>query len=359
VVTTASDGTRIPRIVHQIWETKQIPEKWKACVESWREHHPGWDYKLWTAEDRESFIADIHPDFLGTYHSYSFAIQRADAARYSILHTYGGVYADLDLECLQPIDDLVDGWSFVLGAEPAEHCLRHKVRLVGNAFIASAGGHPFLAHVIQDLKERDPRNTTCADVMGSTGPLLLTSLLPSYQGSDLCILEPDVLYPFPKDSAELLPLLQREIGYTSVREDLICQGSYAVHYWATAWGQSLAGELENPEPHNVAGYKFYAGFDSVGHDIRNAGRDVRVLARKCDKDRTAVAFNTDGFLKYRVRPRSSWVRIDNPKGNEGFYVKTGWRGALRSVRSVLFRGDRRDTDSQRLPPHYTSEEYTQ
>jgi hypothetical protein len=332
----------MPRVVHQIWETSQIPEEWRGCVQSWREHHPDWDYKLWTAEEREALVAEQYPDFINTYRNYSYAIQRADAARYLILHTYGGVYADLDLECLRPIDRLLEGWSFVLGAMPLETSVGHRTRLVANAFIAATAGHPLLAQVIETLKRSDPRITTHAEVSESTGPAFLTHVLLSYQESDLCVLEPHVLYPFAKHSAELTPILRRETGYTHVRGELVRRGSYAIHYSWTSWARNLAGDLNNPDPHDVAGYKFYPGLDSVGRDIRNVGRDIQILAAECDKDGTAVAFNTDGFLKFRVRPRPSWVRRDNPNGNEGLYVKTGWRAAFRRARNVLFHpGQRR------------------
>ncbi|KAJ3896091.1 hypothetical protein GG344DRAFT_72572 [Lentinula edodes] len=38
---------------------------------------------------------------------YKYAIQRADAIRYFVLHHYGGVYLDLDVGCLRPLDPLL------------------------------------------------------------------------------------------------------------------------------------------------------------------------------------------------------------------------------------------------------------
>ena len=41
----------IPRIIHQTWKTETIPPQWEAAQRSWRDAHPGWEYRLWTDDD--------------------------------------------------------------------------------------------------------------------------------------------------------------------------------------------------------------------------------------------------------------------------------------------------------------------
>lgn len=86
----------LPKIIHQTWETEDIPEKWKAAQEQWKNLHPDWVYILWTDTMRREYIARYHPDYLDLYHSYDYNIQRADMIRYFILHDFGGLYSDLD-----------------------------------------------------------------------------------------------------------------------------------------------------------------------------------------------------------------------------------------------------------------------
>jgi mannosyltransferase OCH1-like enzyme len=63
------------------------------------------------------------------------------AARYVLLHRFGGVYADLDMECLRPLQPLLERhglqWggrggllhgSVFIGAEPHEHARRQSRR---------------------------------------------------------------------------------------------------------------------------------------------------------------------------------------------------------------------------------------
>lgn len=57
---------------------------------------PEFTHILWDDKMARDLILEKYPWFLETYDSYSSNIQRADAARYFILYTYGGLYADLD-----------------------------------------------------------------------------------------------------------------------------------------------------------------------------------------------------------------------------------------------------------------------
>lgn len=43
----------VPKILHQTWKTKELPEKWKAAQQSCIDKHPGYEYKLWTDDDAE------------------------------------------------------------------------------------------------------------------------------------------------------------------------------------------------------------------------------------------------------------------------------------------------------------------
>lgn len=60
------------------------------------------------------FALQFHPKFLPTFMSYDHPVRRADALRPLVLHTFGGVYLDLDVECFAPMDAMLAGADLVL-----------------------------------------------------------------------------------------------------------------------------------------------------------------------------------------------------------------------------------------------------
>jgi len=137
-----TDGC-IPRHIHQMFGTLELPDHWRETPVAWRAHHPGWNYTLWTDASLRELIAAHYPWLLPTYDGYPYDTQRWDASRYALLHRHGGVYADLDLRPSRSIDGLIAGQSALLPRTP-------NIGLT-NAFMASAPGHPFFLHALSQL----------------------------------------------------------------------------------------------------------------------------------------------------------------------------------------------------------------
>lgn len=312
----------IPKIIHQTWKTYEVPEEWWDCVNSWKRHHPGWEYRLWTDDESETFVARHYPDFLGTFQNYPYNIQRADAIRYLVLHQLGGVYADLDYECLQPLDPLLPGHSAIIGLEPKVHAAISKVdHMLCNALMISEPGHPFMAAVIQHLKTATHGTVEDFDILATTGPLMLNKVHAAYPGNDLTLLPSQVLCPLSSDRKRLSRHRGHSLQATRLKEELIAQGSYALHYWNNGWVDDQLGPLENPKPNEIDGFVFFERRDSPGQDIGYGGRNIPITAQICLNDPQAVAFNTDGYLKKIVKPRLRWSLMKKGEGNEGLYIK--------------------------------------
>jgi hypothetical protein len=315
----------IPTIIHQVWhrirEPSAIPAELAPLPGTWRRHHPGWDYRLWTNEDSRRFVAAHYPDLLPVYDSYGYAIQRADAIRYCVLHRFGGVYVDMDIECLRPIDGLLDGHAMVLTREPQVHARYLGLdTLLSNAFMAARPGHPFLAEIVEDLV-RHPRPAALPrDVFASTGPRMLTRLHERRSRPDVHITDHRAISPFAASAPGLHHIRAADENALQHKLACIADGAYAVHYWANTWSPALE-DLVNPTPHGVAGFVFFQGVDSAGFDIRQETRNIGTLAHACARRDDAVAFNTDGYIKSRVRPKWRWRRSGDRQANEGLYVK--------------------------------------
>lgn len=321
-----SSPNEIPRIIHQTWKNKEIPEEWKDCVQSWKAFNPEYTIKLWTDADNRQFIMEYYPEFLSVFDAYSYGIQRADAIRYFLLYHFGGLYVDLDFECLQPIEPLLHNKKFVIGLEPGKHATNYnETSLICNAFMASVPKHQFLKEVLTTLKTISPKISLHNEVLSTTGPLMINNVLKRTAIKDVTVLKEHVVYPFHSGQKELSLLFNKKNKYREIKNRCIKNGTFAIHYWGNSWVRSLAGELENPRPFDVEGYRFYPGRDSAGFDIENFGRNIDTLASECNKNKQALGFNTDGFIKYQILPFYRWSRIDDKNGNQGLYVKKGLR----------------------------------
>ena len=47
----------ISRILHQSWQTRDLPARFKHWQQSWKDLNPGWEYRLWTYEDNHNLVA--------------------------------------------------------------------------------------------------------------------------------------------------------------------------------------------------------------------------------------------------------------------------------------------------------------
>lgn len=141
----------IPKIIHQTAPRDQSKWNpiWKSCQETWKKNFPDYEYRMWDDEDLDNLIKTKYEWFYPTYSSYKKKINRIDAARYFILYEYGGIYADMDFECLKNFELLIpDGKA--CAAESPWNEEREKYQ---NALMISPPKHPFWEKVFIDLEE--------------------------------------------------------------------------------------------------------------------------------------------------------------------------------------------------------------
>lgn len=101
--------TVFPQIIHQFWfgiENPTMPDAWQKNFDLWTNLHPEWIHVLWSRKDAEDCIKTCEPEFYSTYINFKYEIQRIDSVRYCMLKRFGGIYADLDMYPIKPIDKL-------------------------------------------------------------------------------------------------------------------------------------------------------------------------------------------------------------------------------------------------------------
>ncbi|MCC7271024.1 MAG: glycosyltransferase [Alphaproteobacteria bacterium] len=222
----------IPRLLHQTWRTDALEPRQRQFQSGWREHHPGWEYRLWTDADLRAFVAAEAPELLAMFDGYAQQIARVDMARYVILQRLGGLFVDLDMQCLRPVDPLLCGRALVIGTEPASHdglahaSARGLSRLVCPSFMASVPGHPFW----DDVRAALPAASRIVHVLDATGPFFLTRVHRDYAGTEpVTLVEPELLYPVDKQTCWSGGLFDVEVW------ERLTRPAYALHHWDGNW----------------------------------------------------------------------------------------------------------------------------
>jgi mannosyltransferase OCH1-like enzyme len=101
----------IPKI---IWQTSKdsfdkLPQYAKDAAQTWKNLNPEYEYVHMDDEKAKSFIIrEFGEDWLKIFNSYPLGVMRGDLWRYMIIYIYGGVYADLDTICVNPIDTWIN-----------------------------------------------------------------------------------------------------------------------------------------------------------------------------------------------------------------------------------------------------------
>lgn len=228
----------IPKIIHQIWAGKEpLPEILRGLGETWKEHHPEWEYRLWNGNDVASFIIAYFPEYRDLYHSFYYDIQRWDAIRYLILYQIGGMYVDFDYECLENVEPLLADKTCCFAMEPDIHAeLFHKTMVFNNALMASVPSHLFMKKIIEKAftEKRLPYDKTFNKreyVLNTTGPWMLEEVYHTFEDKKSIHLIPaKFVSPFTKMEAEAVINSDQS---EHLEEKL--QDAYAIHYFLGTW----------------------------------------------------------------------------------------------------------------------------
>ena len=188
-------GTGIPRIIHQTYFTKDLPNALGRNVAALRALNLDWDYRLYDDADIERFIADEYgAAVLARYRRISpdYGAARADLFRYLVVYRHGGVYldiksgADLPFDAVLRADDsfVLSQWDNVQGGTNENWAFHPELRdIAGGEFqqwvIIAAPGHPFLRAVIErvldNIDHYNPyRDGVGLNVIRVTGPITYT-----------------------------------------------------------------------------------------------------------------------------------------------------------------------------------------
>lgn len=124
----------IPKKIHYFWVgDKPMPEKNKACIESWKKFCPDYEIIEWNESNYDFSVCKYMAQ---AYEAKLWGFV-PDYARLDIIYRKGGIYLDTDVELLQSLDNLLNCKAFLgfenrtsvapglgFGAEPGNEILK-------------------------------------------------------------------------------------------------------------------------------------------------------------------------------------------------------------------------------------------
>ncbi|KAJ5864941.1 uncharacterized protein N7529_006857 [Penicillium soppii] len=113
---TSNIGEQFPRKIWQIWKVNplEFDERDIGVARSWISKNPDYRYEVLTDQNDLGYVETNfgplglnRPDIVETYRSLTAPIIKADLLRYLVLYMEGGVYADIDVEALRPVERFI------------------------------------------------------------------------------------------------------------------------------------------------------------------------------------------------------------------------------------------------------------
>eukprot|EP00798_Chlamydomonas_sp_ICE-L_P030114 gene30114-35090_t len=113
--------SQIPKMVHMTIRNKShVSCEDVAMVQRWLDINPEYDLRVSDDVSMREMMVKFFPKHLNLYDGLIYGVERADMWRYMVVHKFGGIYADMDVESLMPLSSWTgdealakyDQWSF-------------------------------------------------------------------------------------------------------------------------------------------------------------------------------------------------------------------------------------------------------
>lgn len=210
-----SGEKRIPGVIHYCWfGGGEIPARYQAYMETWKACCPGYTIRRW---DETNYDVTKNRYMRQAYDRKMWAFV-SDYARIDVVHRYGGIYLDCDVELRKPLDVFL-GEKLYCGFEDERHIA------LGLGFGAVAG-HPYLKSLLEYYDglafiddEGMPNLTAC--------PVYQTEVAESYGIlAKNCFQKTDQITAYPTEVFA---------PYSYGGTGKITDNSYSIHHFSASW----------------------------------------------------------------------------------------------------------------------------
>ena len=140
----------IPKVIYQTYKDPfdSLPEYMQKTSNSWKTMNPDYEHVYMDDSQASDFIKKEYGEKVyNLFINAPVGVMRGDMFRYLIIYKYGGIYADLDTLCVEPVSSwMKEDKSFIV-------CPEHQDHFCQWTFAATAG-HPILKSVIDLMIDR-------------------------------------------------------------------------------------------------------------------------------------------------------------------------------------------------------------
>ncbi|MCR4998443.1 MAG: hypothetical protein K6A05_01225 [Lachnospiraceae bacterium] len=210
------DKPVIPKVIHAIWFSGEpLPELYQRCLESWRKNAPDFEIKIWNLKTYQPGKCLFYEQAI-EHRNWAFA---SDYARADLLRRYGGIYMDLDVEMLRPIDDLLYNDAYM--------SFESLGRIECGSGMGARAGHPLMNEICESYEQR-PYLKPDGTWDNSTCPVRYTQVIECHglvKNGGFQFVDDVTIYPF-----EVLTGKSFDTGIIYRTEH-----SYTVHHHNGSW----------------------------------------------------------------------------------------------------------------------------
>ncbi len=202
------DTPMIPKIIHGIWFSGDpLPPLYQRCLDSWKKYAPDHEIKIWNLNTYKPDHCLFFEQAV-EHRNWAFA---SDYTRADLLRRYGGIYMDLDVEMLRPIDDLMYNDAYM--------SFESLDRIECGSGMGAKPGHPIFQEICESYEKR-PYLKADGTWDNSTCPVRYTKVIEKHglkKNGGFQFVEDITVYPFESLTCKSFDtgiIYQTDISYT-------------------------------------------------------------------------------------------------------------------------------------------------
>lgn len=235
------EKNRIPKKIHYIWLGRKDKNKLsEVCLLSWKIYNPDFEIIEWNEENLNLEKICKESEFFNECLKRRLWAFMADYLRIKILYENGGIYIDTDVQCIKPINELLNH-DLLLGYEINND--------INTGIIGASKHNEFIKNVLNfyNNKIMDSKVYTIPNVMKS----VISDM--NAQGRKIKIWPQEYFSPYNY--------------YEKFNINSITSNTYCIHWYDGSWTKNKQVSLflqtkhiKNPIIKNVVKIKKYLGY---------------------------------------------------------------------------------------------------